>query len=280
MSDQYSVFGSQAISCSVREALYVLDGLLANDTILRPREHFTDTAGFTEQLFAVCFLLGYSFMPHLKDLKDQKLYRFKDSPSIGPVDAIFHGGTIDVDLLEEQWDSMARVAVSLREATAPAHVVLRRLASSPKDRLSKAITTFGRLLKTTYILRYFHDETLRERVHRQLNRGESRHQLARRLFFANHGAFRKGDYAEIMNKVSALSLLANAALAWNTVHIGQLVNGLEVRGETSHATRSHAFLPWYTATSSRAAPTDSGPSSVLRVNFRTDAAQTPGSAKR
>ena len=78
-------------------------------------------------------------------------------------------------------------------------------------------------MKTTYILQYCHDDALRDRVHRQLNRGESRHQLARRLFFANQGAFRRGDYAEIMNKVSALSLLSNAALTWNTVHIGKLV---------------------------------------------------------
>ena len=207
-SDQSSVFGSQAISCSVREALYVLDGLLANDTILRPREHFTDTYGFTEQL-----------------------YRFKDDPSFGSVDSLLRGGFIDELLIREQWDPMARVAVSLRDQTAPAHVILRRLASSPKDRLSKAITALGRLLKTTHILQYLHDDTLRERVHRQLNRGESRHQLARRLFFANQGAFRKGDYAEIMNKVSALSLLSNAALAWNTVQIGDLVDGLEARGE-------------------------------------------------
>ena len=36
---------------------------------------------------------------------------------------------------------------------------------------------------------------------------------------------------EIMNKVSALSLLSNAALAWNTVQIGNLLDGLEARGE-------------------------------------------------
>ena len=170
-------------------------------------------------------------MPRLKDLKDQQLYRFKDDPSFGSVDSLLRGGFIDELLIREQWDPMARVAVSLRDQTAPAHVILRRLASSPKDRLSKAITALGRLLKTTYILQYLHDDTLRERVHRQLNRGESRHQLARRLFFANQGAFRKGDYAEIMNKVSALSLLSNAALAWNTVQIEDLIDGLEARGE-------------------------------------------------
>jgi TnpA family transposase len=52
-SDQYSVFGTRVISCSPREALYVLDGLLENDTILRPREHYTDTHGFTVALKSI-----------------------------------------------------------------------------------------------------------------------------------------------------------------------------------------------------------------------------------
>jgi TnpA family transposase len=47
VSDQSAVFGTQVISCSPREALYVLDGLLANNTILQIREHTTDTHGCT-----------------------------------------------------------------------------------------------------------------------------------------------------------------------------------------------------------------------------------------
>jgi TnpA family transposase len=39
VSDQHSVFSTRAIACGPREALYVLDGLLENDTILRLREH-------------------------------------------------------------------------------------------------------------------------------------------------------------------------------------------------------------------------------------------------
>jgi TnpA family transposase len=66
----------------------------------------------------------------------------------------------------------------------------------------------GRVVKTIYILRYLQDAAIRDRVQLQLNRGESRHELARRLFFANQGAFRTGDYEEIMNKVSALAVLA------------------------------------------------------------------------
>jgi TnpA family transposase len=93
--------------------------------------------------------------------------------------------------------------------------VLERLAAS-SDRPARALTMLGRLVKTIHILRYLQDAAIRDRVQLQLNRGESRHELARRLFFANQGAFRTGDYEEIMNKVSALAVLSNAVLVWNT----------------------------------------------------------------
>jgi len=227
VSDQYSVFASRAISCSPREAIYVLDGLLENDTILRAREHYTDTHGFTEQLFGLCYLLGFSFMPRLKGLADQQLYKLDRTRSYGKLDPLFRG-TIDAALVREQWDPLVRIAASLKQRTAPAHVVLDRLAaSSPSDRPAKALTMLGRVVKTTYILRYLHDSAIRNRVHLQLNRGESRHELARRLFFANQGAFRSGDYEEIMNKVSALSVLSNAVLVWNTVCLAEIMRGLE-----------------------------------------------------
>lgn len=226
VSDQFAVFGARAISCSPREAIYVLDGLLENDTAIHPREHHTDTHGFTEQLFGLCYLLGFSFMPRLKDLKDQQLYTVEKDQA-GALAPLFRGN-IDSQLVREQWDQLVRVASSLRDRTAPAHVVLDRLAASaPSDRLAKALTMLGRAVKTAYILRYLHEPLVRDRVHLQLNRGESRHEVARRLFFANQGAFRSGDYAEIMNKVSALSVLSNAVLLWNTVHFERIVRELE-----------------------------------------------------
>ena len=87
-----------------------------------------------------------------------------------------------------------RVAASLRNRVASAHVVLQRLANaSPADRVAKAPTTLGRIVKTIYILRYIHEEGLGRRGQFQLNRGESRHALALWLFFANRGEFRAGD---------------------------------------------------------------------------------------
>ena len=76
ISDQCSVFNTEILSCATKEAVYVLDGLLDNQAIVRPFEHSTDTAGFTEIIFALCYLLGISFQPHFKDIKDQQLYSF------------------------------------------------------------------------------------------------------------------------------------------------------------------------------------------------------------
>lgn len=230
-SDQYSVFGTRAISCSPREALYVLDGLLENNTVLQIKAHTTDTHGYTEIIFALCHLLGYDFMPRIRDLKDQQLYKLDRQHDYG-VFAPLLTKTADAELIEEQWEEMIRVAVSLKERTAPAHVVVQRLTSSyPADRLSKAFTNLGRVIKTRYILRYLTDRKLRQAVQLQLNKGEYRHKLARRVFFADQGAFSTGDYEEIMNKASCLSLVSNAILYWNTLKISDIVAQLRSQGE-------------------------------------------------
>jgi hypothetical protein len=44
------------------------------------------------------------------------------------------------------------------------------------------------------------------------------------------GGFRSGDYEEVMNKASCLSLLSNAVLVWNTVHIARIVDQLRAAG--------------------------------------------------
>src|SRR5882724_5981244 len=108
VSDQFSVFCTRVISCAPREALYVLDGLLENDSVLRLREHSTDTHGYIEDLFGLCYMLGYSFMPRIRDLADQQLYKIDRDVAYPNLTGIFRGG-VDVDLIREQWDQLVRV---------------------------------------------------------------------------------------------------------------------------------------------------------------------------
>ena len=246
VSDQYSVFSTKIISCSPREALYVLDGLLENNTILKIREHTTDTHGYTEIVFALCHLLGFYFMPRIRDLKDQQLYRIDKSVDYGDLNNLLTK-TADLAIIEEQWEYMMRVAISLKQKTAPAHVIVQRLTnSSPSDRLTKAFTNLGRIIKTEYILRYLTDQELRRTVQRQLNKGEYRHKLPRWIFFADQGEFTTGDYEEIMNKASSLSFVSNAILYWNTIKINDIVEQLRQQGEDiDDETLSHiSLLPY------------------------------------
>src|SRR3546814_11888052 len=52
VSDQYAPFATQVIPATVSEAPYILDGLLMNDAGRRVRQHFADTGGFTDHVFA------------------------------------------------------------------------------------------------------------------------------------------------------------------------------------------------------------------------------------
>jgi len=243
VSDQFSVFNTRAISCGLREALYVIDGLLENNTILKIKAHTTDTHGYTEIVFALCFLLGFYFMPRIRDLKDQQLYRINKEVSYGEFDALLTK-TADIDIVEEQWEAMIRVATSLKKRTTPAHVVVQRLTSGgPADRLTKAFINLGRIIKTEYILRYITDSELRHTVQLQLNKGEYRHRIPRWIFFAEQGEFTTGDYEEIMNKASCLSLVSNAILFWNTIKIDGILKSLRAQGAViENETLSHISL--------------------------------------
>jgi TnpA family transposase len=109
---------------------------------------------------------------------------------------------------------------------------MQRLINAPAaDRLASALSHLGRLVKTIHILRYIHEEPLRQAIQLQLNRGEFRHILAKWLFFANQGELRSGGYEEIMNKASCLSLLSNAVLVWNTVHMTRILARLRAAGQ-------------------------------------------------
>jgi TnpA family transposase len=112
------------------------------------RQHSTDTHGYMEDVFGLCYLLGFAFMPRIRDLADQQLYRIDRDAVYPNLSGIFRGG-VDVSLIREQWDQLARVAASLKNRVCPAHVVIQRLAHrSPADRLAKALTHLGRVTKT------------------------------------------------------------------------------------------------------------------------------------
>ncbi|CAC9322139.1 Transposase and inactivated derivatives, TnpA family [Citrobacter werkmanii] len=61
MSDQYSGFHGIVIPGTLRDSIFVLEGLLEQETGLNPTEIMTDTAGASELVFGLFWLLGYQF---------------------------------------------------------------------------------------------------------------------------------------------------------------------------------------------------------------------------
>ena len=53
ISDTYAPFSTKMVNVGMRDSTYVLDGLLYHESDLRIEEHYTDTAGFTDHVFAL-----------------------------------------------------------------------------------------------------------------------------------------------------------------------------------------------------------------------------------
>ena len=67
VSDRLSPFATQTIPATVHEAPYILDGLLMNETEQRVCEQYAETRGFTDRIFAARSILGYAFVPRIRD---------------------------------------------------------------------------------------------------------------------------------------------------------------------------------------------------------------------
>ena len=59
--NQQAPYHARIISAATHEAPYVLDGLLHHGASLQIAQHYTDTGGATDHVFALCTLLGFRF---------------------------------------------------------------------------------------------------------------------------------------------------------------------------------------------------------------------------
>lgn len=230
VSDQYSPFHVKVISSTVRDATYVLDGLLYHETDLNIQEHYTDTAGYTDHVFAMCHLLGFRFAPRIRDLGDKRLYSIEKAteyPGLAPL----LGGTVNVKQIEQHWDEILRLTSSIRQGTVTASLMMRKLASYPRQNgLAWALREIGRIEKTLFTLQWLQSPELRRRVHVGLNKGESRNALARAVFFNRLGEVRDRSYEDQRHRASALNLVVAAIILWNTVYLARAVEELRNQG--------------------------------------------------
>jgi TnpA family transposase len=204
-SDQHSSYGDKVIPSTMRDAPYLLDAILDNETELSILEHTTDTAGYTDVMFALFDLLGLQFSPRLKDLKSKCLYLIDKEIKYPNLKPLFKG-KINTDSILNRWDDLLRVMGSLKLGWVTSSLFIGKLQSFPQqNNLLVALQEYGRLVKTNFILRYLNSEDYRRRINTQLNKGEKLHDLRRFLFFAYQGFIRQQQDENLANQSSCLT---------------------------------------------------------------------------
>ena len=219
MSDQYSGFHSIVIPGTLRDSIFVLEGLLEQQTGLNPTEIMTDTSGTSNMVFGLFWLLGYQFSPRLADAGEAIFWRVDKDADYGPLNDLARG-RVNISKIEQHWDDMMRIAGSLKLGTVQASELIRSLLKSERpSSLAQAIIEAGRINKTLYLLNYIDDEDYRRRILIQLNRGEGRHAVARAICHGKRGEIRKRYREGQEDQLGALGLVTNALVLWNTIYM-------------------------------------------------------------
>lgn len=229
-SDQFTGFHGIVIPGTLKDSIYILEGLLEQQTSLQPSELMADTAGLSNLIFGLFWLLGYQFSPRLADICETTLCRIEPDVSYGIFDQLPYK-KININRIKENLNDMFRVAGSLKMGTVSASELIRSLLRSDRpSSLTRAISELGKIPKTIYMLNYIDDEGYRRRILNQINRGEGRHSLARFICHGQRGEIRKRYREGQEDQLSALGLVTNAVVLWNTMYIQKALNKLKQDG--------------------------------------------------
>ena len=213
ISDQYSPYYVQMLEG--RDSSHVLDGLLYHDTNLEIFDHSTDTAGYTEQIFALTYLLGFNFRPRIRNVEQQQLYAFETFETEN-----MKLKKINEKIVIENYPEILRLVESIQCKKVKASLILQKINSYNRDNgIAKGLKEIGRILKTKYILEYFSNKELQKEVQRILNKGESINSVGRLIFFGKHGRLNESTIEKQLEKVSCLNILISILVVWNSRYL-------------------------------------------------------------
>ena len=242
------VWHSTVITSAEREAAYVIDGLMYND-VIKSDIHSTDTHGYSEVIFAVTYLLGFTFAPRIKGLGQQQLYAFRNRKTSEKDTTGFQPDKyINEELINSQWDQILRFIATIRLKVTTASQLFRRLNSYSKQHpLYKALKEFGKIPKTLFILKYVDDLEFRQSIEKQLNKVEGSHKLSKAISLGNDHAFLQGEKEEQNIAEGCRRLIKNSIVCWNYLYLFKEIQeeNDEIRkSELIESARNGSLMRW------------------------------------
>ena len=110
----------------------------------------TDSAGYSDIIFGLFWLLGFQFSPRLAELGDTRFWRMDLQANYGALNGLARHRVKTV-LIAQHWDDFLRVAGSLKMGTVRASDLIRSLQRGGRaSTLGRAIGELGRLPKTLH----------------------------------------------------------------------------------------------------------------------------------
>jgi TnpA family transposase len=224
IDERQSLFSSTVISASEREAAYVIDGLL-NNSVVKSSIHSTDTHGYTETIFGASYLIDTAFAPRIKRIGEQSLYSFTARSTYENKNyQVLPKRSINVKLIKEHWDDILRFMATVKTGHASASSLFKRLSSYARQHpLYQALKEFGRIIKSIFILRYYDDMKLRQRMEKQLNRIESSNKFSKAVLFSNNQELKEATKEEQEIVIACKVLIQNAIILWNYLYLSQVL---------------------------------------------------------
>lgn len=231
VSDQHGPYHAKVISAATHEAPYVLDGLLHHGSNLSIAEHYTDTGGATDHVFALCAMLGFRFCPRLRDFPDRRLIPI-DLPAAYPGIAPLLGKRIRTDVIREHWDEVVRLVASLKAGHVAPSLMLRKLAAYERqNQVDIALQEIGKIERTLFMLDWLENPALRRRCQAGLNKSEQRHALTQAICTFRQGRIIDRSHEAQQYRASGLNLVIAAIVYWNSTYMADAVAHLRSAGE-------------------------------------------------
>ncbi|MDR3409965.1 MAG: Tn3 family transposase [Formivibrio sp.] len=215
VSDMYIALFSHFIPCGVYEAIYILDGLIKNESDIQPDTLHGDTHAQSAPVFGLAYLLGIKLMPRIRDLKKLVFFKPDRATRYKHINGLF-SEAINWELIETHLPDMLRIALSIKAGKITPSTILRRLGTaSRKNKLYFAFRELGRVVRTEFLLKYIGDVELRKTIQSATNKSEEFNQFIKWLFFGNQGVIAENVRHEQRKVVKYNQLVANLAILHN-----------------------------------------------------------------
>ncbi|MCP4096109.1 MAG: Tn3 family transposase [Planctomycetaceae bacterium] len=244
ISDTYVALFSRFISCGVWEAVYILDGLLQNKSVLQPDTVHADTQGQSEAVFGLAHLLGIKLMPRMRNWNKVSMYRPDRNLTFEHIDSWFNRH-VKWQLIEDHWLDMMQVILSIHKGKLLPSWLLQKLnTDSPKNKLYLAFRELGRVIRTMFLLEFVSDPQTRREVQAATSKIESYNDFSQWIMFGGDGILKSRDPVENEKIIKYKDLIANAIMLQNVVDMTDVLHKMAQEGHAVTTEVVATFSPY------------------------------------